>query len=248
MMPDARTARQRPSRRYNGLRCLKGAPTLDLSSLVLPEAATIAAWIVAVPVLAFALRAVRWREVAAGPQSRVWPATVAALVALWSIRASVGPGLAFHLSGIAALTLASGVPLALVGGAVVVAVSLALGGASWTSAAATWLAGVVLPALVVSGVRAAAAARLPRNLFVFVFVVAYFGAAVAFVAMGAAGALVAVALHDVPASVAFGDWLVVMATLAFGEAMLTGTMIAMGVVYRPAWIATFDPVRDGARP
>lgn len=221
---------------------------MDLSAFPLPHAWTIAAWIVAVPALAAAFLAVRWRRVGEGAAARVWPAAVAAIVGLWTIRASIDSHLAFHLSGIAALTLACGIPLALVGGAVVVGVSIALGDASWTSAAATWLAGVALPALVVSAVRLAAAALLPRNLFVFIFVVAYFGAAAAYVATGAVGTALAVALDDIPASQAFGDWLIVLGTLAFGEALLTGMLIALGVVYRPHWIVAFDPGRHGMTP
>ena len=221
---------------------------MDLSTFPLPTAWTFAAWAIAVPSLFAALRAVRWREVAEGPSARVWPAAVAAIVGLWALRASVGPYLAFHLSGIAALTLACGAPLALVGGAVAVGVSIALGGLAWPGAASAWLAGVALPAGVVTAVRLAADARLPRNVFVFIFVVAYFGALAAYVATGVVGTALAVALLDTPAAQAFGDWLVVLSTLAFGEALLTGMLIALGVVYRPRWVATFDPARHGLLP
>ncbi len=212
---------------------------------MLPGAWTLAAWALAVPILLASLRAVPWRDVAEGPSARVWPAAVAAIVGLWTLRASVGPHLAFHLSGIAALALACGAPLALVGGAIVVGVSIALGGTPWTGAAVAWLAGVALPAGVASGVRRAAEAFLPRNVFVYIFVVAYFGALAAYVATGVAGTVLAVALLATPPAEAFGDWLVVLATLAFGEALVTGMLIAMGVVYRPRWIATFDAPRYG---
>ena len=151
---------------------------MDLSAFPLPDAWAVLAWVVAVPMFAVAFARVHWRAVADGPAARLWPAAVAALIGLWSIRAHVGSHLAFHLSGIAALTLACGAPLALVGGAVVVGASIAWSGANPANAAAAWLAGVALPALVVTAVRHAAAAWLPRNLFVFVFVVAYFGAAI----------------------------------------------------------------------
>lgn len=166
---------------------------MDLSAFPLPDAWAVLAWVVAVPMFAVAFARVHWRAVADGPAARLWPAAVAALIGLWSIRAHVGSHLAFHLSGIAALTLACGAPLALVGGAVVVGASIAWSGANPANAAAAWLAGVALPALVVTAVRHAAAAWLPRNLFVFVFVVAYFGAAIAYVATGAAGTATAFA-------------------------------------------------------
>ena len=40
---------------------------MDLSRLALPEALSLAGWIAALPLLALAVRRVRWREAAAGP-------------------------------------------------------------------------------------------------------------------------------------------------------------------------------------
>ncbi len=216
---------------------------MDLSRLALPDAWTLASWIVALPLLALAACKVRWREVASGPAAQVWPAALAALVALWSIRGSVEPHFAFHLSGIAALALASGPWLALVGGAVVVAVTLALGGAPWANAGIAWLAGVALPAGVVLAVLATTRRLLPPNFFVYAIVVAFFGGAASYLATGMAGAAVLVGALGVPAGLAFGDYLIYVGTLAFGEATLTGMLISLGAVYRPAWVATFDADR-----
>lgn len=220
---------------------------MDISAFPLPDAWIALAWIVALPLLAVALARVPWRALADGPTARLWPAAVAVLTGLWNIRAHVGPHLAFHLSGIAALTLTCGAPLALVGGALVVAASIAISGANSASGAAVWLAGVALPVAVVTAVRRIAAAWLPHNLFVFVFVVAYFGAAIAYIATGVAGTTLAVAVLDTPAATAFGDWLVVLGTLAFGEALLSGMALALGVVYRPHWVAAYVPAREESR-
>jgi len=216
---------------------------MDLSRLALPDAWTFAAWIVALPILSLAAWKVRWREAASGPAAQVWPASLAALVALWSIRGSVEPHFAFHLSGVAALALASGPWLALVGGAVVVAATFALGGAPWANAGIAWLAGVALPAGVVLAFLAATRRLLPPNFFVYAIVVAFFGGAASYLATGLAGAAVLVGALDVPPGLAFGDYLIYVGTLAFGEATLTGMLISLAAVYRPAWVATFEPDR-----
>jgi len=40
----------------------------------------------------------------------------------------------------------------------------------------------------------------------------------------------------------FEDLALAIATLAFGEATLTGMLVTLGVVYRPHWVATWrDP-------
>lgn len=216
---------------------------MDLSRLALPDAWTLAAWIVALPLLALAAWRAPWGATAAGPLAQVWPASLAALVLLWRIRGSVEPHFAFHLSGIAALALASGPWLALVGGAVVVAATVALGGAPWANAGIAWLTGVALPAGVVLAFLRAAQRSLPANFFVYAIVVAFFGGAASYVATGVAGAVVLSGALGVPAGLAFGDYLIYVGTLAFGEATLTGMLISLGAVYRPAWVVTFEPER-----
>ncbi|CAG0996738.1 hypothetical protein BURK1_02586 [Burkholderiales bacterium] len=212
---------------------------MDLSRLALPDAWTTAAWLAALPILAFAAGRARWREAASGAAAQVWPAALAALVLLWSIRGSVEPHFAFHLSGVAALALATGPWLALAGGAVVVAATFALGGAPWVNAALVWLLAVALPAAVAIGVLRMTERLLPANYFVYVFVAAFLGSAVAWLASGAAGAVVLVAALDVPPALAFGDYLLYLAILAVGEATLTGMSIALCAAYRPEWVATW---------
>lgn len=216
---------------------------MDPSQLALPPGVRLVGWIVALPLLALAVARVPWREVATPPSAQVWPAALAALVALWSLRGSVEPHFAFHLYGCAALALVTGPGLALAGGAVVVAVTFALGGAPWANAAVTWLVAVVVPVATIVAVLRATERLLPAHWFVYVFVVAFFGAGLAYVAAGAAGLALMVAVTDLPAPLAFGEYLILLVTLAFGEAMLTGMALSLATVYRPAWVATFDPAR-----
>jgi uncharacterized membrane protein len=231
--------REPPGRIYNRTAPLR---FMDLSRVDLPFAFALVAWTIAVPLLAWAVWRARWREVSAGALAQVWPAAIVVLVALWSIRAGVGQ-MAVHLSGIAALTLATGLWLGLVGGAIVVAVTFALTGAPWINAGAAWLLGVALPAGVTLAILGATRRWLPPNFFIYVFVVAFFGALLGFVATGLAGAALMVAALGVPATVAFGEYAVIVATLGFGEALLTGMAITLAAVYRPAWLATFEADR-----
>lgn len=216
---------------------------MDLTRVDLPGPVVLAAWLLALPLLALAVASARWRAASEGAVAQVWPAALVVLAVLWSIRAQAGPGLAFHLSGMAALALATGPWFALVGGATLVGVGAVLFDAPWTGAAPAWLVGVALPVGIAIAVHAAAKRWLPANFFVYVFVVAFFGSAVAFVATGLAGAAILVATTEIAASLAFGEYAVVVAALAFGEALLTGMAITLAAVYRPAWVATFDADR-----
>jgi uncharacterized membrane protein len=85
--------------------------------------------------------------------------------------------------------------------------------------------------------------RLPPNFFVYVFVVAFFGAALSLVAAGLAGALVLTLGGGRAAGVVFGDYVPYLAYLAFGEASLNGMAMTLLIVYRPRWVATFDDAR-----
>lgn len=217
---------------------------MDLARVDLPPALALTGWMLALPLLAIALARADWRQLSKSALAQVWPAAIVVLAVLWSIRATTAAGVAFHLSGMAALALATGPWPALAGGALVSAVSALVFGAPSSGVAVAWLAGVALPVGVSTAVRAIARARLPPHFFVYVFVVAFFGSAAAFVATGVAGAALLVAALDTEPSVAWGEYAVVVAALAFGEALLTGMSITLGAVYRPDWVVTFDPDRD----
>lgn len=218
---------------------------MDFARLSLSPLLAAAGWLLAAAGIALALRAVRWREASAAPLAQVLPAALFALVALGAIRAPIGPALDLHLSGMAALALAVGTPLALAGGAVVVAARFALGDASWSAAGWTWIVAAALPVAAIGGVLALARRALPPNPFVYVFVVAFLGAACASAASTAAAWALARVVAGAAAVPPSGDALVAALTLAFGEATLTGMLVTLGVVYRPRWIATWrEPVGE----
>jgi uncharacterized membrane protein len=213
---------------------------MDLARAELPAFLVMAAWVAAVVILAIAAWRVDWREASGGPLSGVLPAAIFGIVLLWSIRASIGPQVDLHLGGIAVLALAAGSALALVGGAVVVAIATVLAGAPVANAAVVWVTLVAIPVTVVMATRCVVARMLPANFFVYVFLVAFLGGALAYAAGSLAAAAIVVSLPGLASS--FEDLALAIATLAFGEATLTGMLVTLGVVYRPHWIATWrDP-------
>jgi uncharacterized membrane protein len=221
---------------------------MDLSDLPLPVAWRLAGWALALPMLAAAAWRGDWSRGGENEPVHVFLGTLAALVALWSLRATAAD-VAFHLLGTAGLALATGLPRALVGGAVVVAATTLLRDAPWANAALVWLTLVALPAMVVTLVLKATHRWLPPNFFVYVFGAAFAGSAVALAAGGLAGATLALAAGGRPAEAGVGDIAPVLLSLAFGEGTLTGMLVTLAVVYRPQWVATFDDRRYlGRRP
>ena len=216
---------------------------MDVADLPLPFAWTLAGWIVAAPLVAWmTVRGdwSRWRE--SGP-TNAFLGAVFALVVLWSVRGSIGPDFAFHLLGSAGLALAAGLPRALVGGALVVAVTTLIRDAPPANAALVWLTMVALPAAIARLFLAMTERVFPPNFFVYVFAGCFLGSALALAAAGMAGAAITVFGAGTPSELAFGERAPFLIYLAFGEGTLTGMILTLLVVYRPEWVATFDDRR-----
>lgn len=231
------------------MRGLTGLPVLewtamDLTRIGLDGTWAVPGWGVALGLLALAVRHAPWLRFRDGELVHVWYGSIFTLVVLWNIQATVGEGFTFHLLGIAALTLIAGVPLALVGSALVIAiVAGVVRGGEWASIGTAWCTMCAVPAAVTWGVLRLAERRLPPNFFVYVFVATFFGAALSAAAAGLTGALALTFGAGRPAATVFGDYVPYLVYLAFGEATLTGMALTLMVVYRPHWVATFDDAR-----
>jgi uncharacterized membrane protein len=200
----------------------------------LPPSWYVAAWVVLLPLFAWAVLRSPWSRLRVNEQSHVFLGTLVAIALLWSIGGHVGPAVHVHLLGVTILYLMFGLPLAIVGMALATTVTA---GGDWTAVAARLLVAGALPALVSHAVLRAAEARLPANFFVYVFVGAFVGGAAAMLAtvVAVAGGL---ALTESPGARP-DAWLALALMLAFAEATLTGMLATLFVVYKPAWVATF---------
>ena len=163
-----------------------------------------------------------------------------ALMVLWSIKAGVQPGLNFHLLGATALTLMVGPALALVGltGVLVGNTLIHASGVEAFSANALVMAAV--PVAVSEGLQRALRGFAPRHFFVFVFGAAFAGGALALASVGITASAIFAAARVYPADELIGQYLPYFLLLAFPEAILTGSSIALMVVYRPRWVLSFD--------
>ena len=216
---------------------------MDLSAVVLPASWTLAAWVLALPLFSWAVFAAPWPRFASSEAVHVWYGSILAVTLLWTMRATVGTDFVFHLLGTTALALTSGGPLALIGGAVVVALTTLIHDAPVANAALVWLLEIALPVGVALATLRTGERLLPANFFVYIFSAAFFGAALAFCMAGLAGAAVLVAGAGDDAGLIFGEYVPYLFVLAFGEATLTGMLVTLAVVYRPHWVATFDDGR-----
>lgn len=208
-----------------------------------PTAWSLEAWLPVLVAWALSARRVPWRRLADSVQLHVFAGTVVVLVLLWSMQAGVQPGLNFHLVGATVMVLAFGPELAILGLTLVLLAVTFNGAAAWGGFALNVLVMAVVPVLVAYGIFRAADRYLPHHLFVYLFVPAFLGAALAVLAIGGTATLFLFAAGVYGGEYLMHEYLPFFLLLAFSEAWISGMAMTLMVVYRPEWVATFDDRR-----
>lgn len=197
-------------------------------------------WVIVLPVLLAALRKADWHDLQVHHTS--WPFVFAliALVVVWSTRAGIYPGLNVHLLGAMILTLMFGPALALLGMASLVLLMTALGVGGWASLGVNLLVLSLVPVGTAYGILKVVEKYLPGHFFIYIFVVAFIGSALTIAATSAVITLVLLSSGAYAWQFLVDNWLISMVLGAWGEALTTGMVITMMVVYRPGLVRTFD--------
>ncbi|MCD5363653.1 energy-coupling factor ABC transporter permease [Chromobacterium aquaticum] len=215
---------------------------MDLPAQFFPAIALGASNVAAAAVLALAARRVAWRSLppAAG---NAWMGACVLALALWLLRGGLAPGLSFHLLGAGLFTLMMGPWLALLALSLPL-LALALGGQVDAAAlGVNWLT-MVLPPVALSGAVLRLSQRaLPSNLFVYVFVNGFLAGGAGMFAAGLSGLLALGLAGAYPWDQLLEETLPFYFLLSWSEAFTTGLLAAVLVVYRPAWMSTFDDGR-----
>jgi uncharacterized membrane protein len=176
-----------------------------------------------------------WRALAG--TTPPWPALAAwaLLPLLWSLDVVTKQPLLQPLSGVCVLLLMLGWPLTVLMLVPVTAVMALMTDMPWALALqrSVWLG--LVPATLALLLGAAMRRWLPNHLFVYMLGRGFFATAAAVAGAGLLAALV----HGVPATVALADVVLARVLAAFGDAFITGMLVAIFVAYRPGWLATY---------
>jgi uncharacterized membrane protein len=170
----------------------------------------------------------------------VWLASLGLLVGLWSMNAGITPGLSLRFLLVTALTLMHGWQLAVIGGAMALAVLNLVGVAGWSSFGADLLCVVIVPALVTAQLHEFVHARLPHNYFIYFFITVFVGSALAYNLAGLVRVGLLAASGTLAEAQVGAEYFAVLPLMSFGEAFVNGMVMAMAVVYRPKWVMSFD--------
>ena len=213
---------------------------MNLPDTLLGEGWYWAAWAVWLPLFARSLLKAPWGRLRDSEQLNVWLGMIVLLTLIWSLKAGVKPGLSMHLLGATVFTLSFGPHLAFVGLSLVL-LGITLNGAGGFLAYA-------INALLMAGVSvwlSQAMYRLvvrflPRHFFVYIFVNGFFAAALTVIGVGMVATLLLVVAGAYPLDYLVAEYLPYFLLLGFSEAWLSGMVMTLFVVYRPAWVGTFD--------
>jgi len=199
------------------------------------------AWLISGPTLAAAAISAPWR-VWLGERERqwLWLGSLGLLVAVWSMNAGITPGLSLRFLLVTSLTLMHGWQLAVIGGAMALAVMDVAGLADWGSFGADLLCVVIVPAVVTAWLHELVHARLPHNYFIYFFVTVFVGSALAYNLAGLARVALLAASGTLDEAHVGPEYFAVLPLMSFGEAFVNGMVMAMAVVYRPNWVMSFD--------
>lgn len=177
------------------------------------------------------------------PNQHVYFGAMVALLLLWGIKAGISPGLGFHQLGATLFTLMFGWPLALLGMSVIMIASVLMQHNEMLSLGINGLLSIAIPVFVSFGILRLSQKVLPDNFFIYIFVVAFFGAGIAVAASRLSAIALLALVHAYPDNKLVAESLLYVPLFMFPEAFVTGMLTSIFVVYKPDWVLTFDDER-----
>lgn len=216
---------------------------MNLPGHLLPEAWYWGGHALFALVLGWALVTAPWRRLKDDTQQHLWLGACVALMVLWSVKTGIRPGLNFHLLGATTLALMFRAQLAIVAVAIVIAGVTLAGNGDWHSLSINALIMGVLPILLSYGLFRLSDKNLPNHLFIFIFVDAFLGGALAMAATGVVSNLTLSLSGAYTLAYLKEHYLPYYVLMGWSEAITTGMAITLMVIYRPDWVGTFDDKR-----
>jgi uncharacterized membrane protein len=216
---------------------------MNIPDALLPGSFYTGAWLLWVLSALFLAWRTPWRQLLDAEKSNIWLGMIVLLSVLWSLKAGVHPGLNIHLLGATVFTLSMGPYLAYFGVCLILAVVTFNQGGMWSAYAINALLMGGVSVLVSNIMLRLVQHFLPKHFFVYIFVNGFLGAAIAMLGVGFIACLVFSFSGVYQFNDLLEEYLLYFLLLGFSEAWLSGMVMTLFVVYRPAWVATFDDAR-----
>lgn len=169
----------------------------------------------------------------------VWFASIFVLSLIWMMRATLESGLNIHLAGIMLITLMFGWQLSVLAITLVCILNSLWGHSLPINLGLAILINAYLTVSFCYLFFLIIEKYLPRNLYVYLYISAFFGAALSFSLAGSVSVLALGLFNAYPWSVLVEDYLPFYYLMGFGESFMTCGLITLLVVYRPNWVYSF---------
>ncbi len=158
---------------------------------------------------------------------------------MWIFRAGIFQGLDVHFLWLTALTLILGFRYALFAGMMALTGVTAIGNESWQMLGVNGLIGVVMPVSISYLVYLVSFHKIPRHLFVYIFVCAFFpGAVVIALKLALLGSYYAIdGIYSWDTVI--DNYMLLIPLILFPEGFINGVTMTLLVVYKPEWVYTF---------
>ncbi len=191
-------------------------------------------------VLYRALTSAAWWHLRNTRDFNVFVSAILAITLIWTMRAGIDATLSFHLLGATLLTLMFGWAFAVLGIGIVITGMTFIHDGSWSMLPLNILLSGVLPVVISQKIYRFSQCRLPKNFFIYIFICAFFGAAVSMAAVIFATTFT----HYLSGAYSIGylqyNYYQYVLLIMFPEAFITGMLMTLFVAYRPQWVSTFD--------
>lgn len=215
---------------------------MNLVSAHIPPSWSAVLWLALAVLFLLMWRKAAWRMLKSPANLNVLLGATVVLLGLWLIRTGIRPGLNFHLLGATALTLMFRPWFAILSIGLVIAGLTALNG-QFNAYPANLLMMGVLPVSVSWAIYRLVDRRLPNHMFIYIFLNCFFGAGIAMAMVGIGSTLFAAGTGAYTFAYLADNYLPFYLLMAWAEALSTGMIMTLLVVYKPEWVATFDDSR-----
>ena len=213
---------------------------VNLPAELLPLWLMLSAWPVFLAIVGWNLAGAPWRVLIDNQLGPVYIGACLLLAGLWWMKAGAHAGLELHLLGLTAMVLLFGWRLALIGGAIALAILAGGGLYDWAALGVNGLVGLVFPVLLADRLHGLIYRWLPKHYFIYLMVSAHFSSMLVIAAVMLAGGALVLLLGVHPWSRVGSDYLLFLPMIMLPEGFLNGAILTMLTILRPEWVRSFD--------
>lgn len=189
--------------------------------------------------LVLALLKAPWFRLRNAADANILFAACIILWLFWRASAGVTPGMEYHLLMATTATLMFGWAFALMAVSVAQLILTLEGQTSWLGFGLNVLCNGILPIVITHYLYRLVYQTLPKNFFIYIFVVAFAGSALTMLFSRLAGLTILLGSGAYTMQ-ELGDDPLFMIVMLFPEGFLNGMLMTILVVYRPEWVSSFD--------